>query len=74
MLGRQARWVLLACACGASGAQAQDLRLTDGRAAVAAGVVIVGAPPDAGALAPADAGPAVLDRHGRARAQLHDQD
>ena len=72
MLGRQARWVLLACACGAAGAQAQELRLADGRAAVAAGVVIVGAPPDAGALAPADAGPAVLDRHGRARVQLRD--
>jgi hypothetical protein len=63
---------LALAAAVAGAARAQELRLADGRDAVAAGVVLVGAAPAVGGLVAVD--PAVLDRHGRVRAQLRAAD
>lgn len=72
MCGRQARWTGLALglALVAGGARAQEFWLADGRAAVAAGIVLAGAAPVVIGLAPLDPVAVMLDRHGRVRAQL----
>src|SRR5262245_6091801 len=67
--------LLLGIVLAAVGAvDAQELRLADGRAAVAAGIVLVGPEHSAEGLALADPVVATLDRHGRVRAQLRAAD
>ncbi|MGD9510735.1 MAG: thermonuclease family protein [Geminicoccaceae bacterium] len=58
----------------AEGARAEELSLIDGRATVAAGIVLVGAAAAVGDLTPVDPAGVVLDRHGRVRAQLRAAD
>ena len=76
MRRRQARWAALALGLATAGAaaHADGLRLSDGREAVAAGIVIAAPQPVAGPVelrAPADP---TLDRHGRVRGQLRASD
>jgi micrococcal nuclease len=56
------------------GVDAQELRLADGRVAVAAGIVLAGPERSAEGLAPVDPATVALDRHGRLRAQLRAAD
>ena len=77
MLRRQASWAWLALGCAvavAESASAQELRLADGREAVAAGIFLAGAVPVVAGLVPMDPTAVVLDRHGRVRAQLQAAD
>ena len=77
MLRRQASWAWLALGCTmavAGSAPAQELRLADGREAVAAGIFVTGAVPAMAGLVPVDLAAVVLDRHGRVRAQLRAAD